>query len=318
MHRRVTTIDREPTTVTLSSVTRIWVLTLTMLMSLAAAQAQAPPEGSGMGTSCPEPMNKYFGHFVMVSASAFVADRKRDEKKEKTCWVAGPSASGQNRVESQSGEDAMAAEYSYTISPAGISASANVSGQHNSDHGGGGSGGSMLWLMWHDTLTFHSSQIPLIDPNDYRRGHPPTDAQLAEAMLHVQVKLLQNPPQCSGLKEPHFHYLTGVAAVVRDIMGGEGIIAPGGAPPGATAENWLLRADTCGIPAGSVTAHVPNGQSVAVHVTVQENLLGNTDGKTRAGNLKVELSAERLCVVRPAKPSDLTITAASGADYWCP
>jgi hypothetical protein len=55
-----------------------------------------------------------------------------------------------------------------------------------------------------------------------------------------------------------------------------------------------------------------------VHITVQENLLGNTNEKTRAGNLKVDLSAERLCVVRPAKPSDLTITAASGGDYWCP
>ena len=120
------------------------------------------------------------------------------------------------------------------------------------------------------------------------------------------------------MKEPEFHYLTAVAAVVVDIGGGKGIIAPGGAPPGATSENWLLRADTCGIPASSVTAQVPNGQSVAVHITVQENLLGNTNEKTRAGNLKVDLSAERLCVVRPAKPSDLTITAASGGDYWCP
>lgn len=212
----------------------------------------------------------------------------------------------------------MAAEYSYTIGAAGISGSASVSGQHNSDHGGGGSGLSMLWLMWHDTLTFHSSLIPVIDPNDFRRGHPPTAAQLAEAMIHFEVKLLQNSPHCSGLQEPKFKYATGVIGAVRDIGGGEAIIAPGGAPPGATAQNWLLRMDTCGIPTGAVSAQVPNGQSVAVHVTVQENLLGDTDGKTRAGNLKVELSAERLCVVRPAKPSDLTITAASGGDYWCP
>jgi hypothetical protein len=311
-------MDRDPKMVPLNRVTRLCALTLTMLMSLAAARAQGPPEGSGLGASCPEPMGNFFGHFVMTDAIAFVAGRNREEKKEKTCWVAGPSASGQNRVESQSGEDAMAAEYSYTISAAGISAAAKVSGQHNSDHGGGGSGVSMLWLMWHDTLTFHSSQIPLVDPNDYRGGHPPTPEQLVEQMIHFKVKLLQSPPQCSGLKEPEFHYLTAVAAVVVDIGGGKGIIAPGGAPPGATSENWLLRADTCGIPASSVTAQVPNGQSVAVHITVQENLLGNTNEKTRAGNLKVDLSAERLCVVRPAKPSDLTITAASGGDYWCP
>jgi hypothetical protein len=215
-------MDRDPKMVPLNRVTRLCALTFTMLMSLAAARAQGPPEGSGLGASCPEPMGNFFGHFVMTDAIAFVAGRNREEKKEKTCWVAGPSASGQNRVESQSGEDAMAAEYSYTISAAGISAAAKVSGQHNSDHGGGGSGVSMLWLMWHDTLTFHSSQIPLVDPNDYRRGHPPTPEQLVEQMIHFKVKLLQSPPQCSGLKEPEFHYLTAVAAVVVDIGGGKG------------------------------------------------------------------------------------------------
>jgi hypothetical protein len=298
---------------------RVFALALTMsiTMSFAAAQA-APPEGSGMGAACPEPMNKFFGHFVMVSATAHVGLQKLDEKKEKTCWVAGASASGQNNVVSQDGQQSASADYSYTIGPTGITASATVDGKMNSNHVSGGTSGAMLWLMWHDTLTFHSSLIPLIDPNDFRSGNPPTAKQLVEQMIQFKVKLLQNPPQCSGLNEPEFKYFTGVAAAVVDIQGGKGMIAPGGAPPGATSENWLLRADTCGIPSSSVTAQVPNGQSVAVHITVQENLLGNTGPTNHAGHLKVDLSGVRLCIVRPAKLSDLTITAASGADYLCP
>jgi hypothetical protein len=292
-------------------------LSMTMTSSLAAAQAQAP-EGSGMGNSCPEPMNKFFGHFVMVSATAHVGLQKLDEKKEKTCWVAGASASGQNNVVSQDGEQSASADYSYTIGPTGITGSATVDGQVNSNHVNGGTSGAMLWLMWHDTLTFHSSLIPLIDPNAYHLGTPPTPAQLAETMIKVNVRLLQNPPQCSGLNEPEFKYFTGVFAGVRDIMGGAAMIAKGGAAPGATVDNWLLRADSCGIPSGSITAQAPNGQSVAVHITIQENLLGNAGPKNHAGHLKVDLSGVRLCIVRPAKPSDLTITAASGGDYWCP
>jgi hypothetical protein len=292
-------------------------LALLLCIVCFSAGAQAAPEGSGMGSSCPE-MSYGFGHFVMVSAQSGVADQGTKIKKEKTCWVPGPSASGQNRVESYNGEDEFTSDYAYSIGPTGIDASARVEGKSSGERYVGGSGGAMLWLMWHDTLSFHSSKMPTVTPGDFYLGKK-TDWNVAEGWIKVQVKLLQDPPQCTGTQDSNFKYATGVFAAVKDIMGGDAIKMPGPPPPLSTSQNWLLRMSTCGIPSGSITAEAPNGQSIAIHITVQENLLGNVQqGVTPSGKLNVDLSGIRLCVVKPSKPSDLTITSASGADYWCP
>ena len=206
-------------------------------------------------------------------------------------------------------------------SPTGISASARLSGQVTGKNSAGGSGVTNVWVMWHDSLTFHSKQIPTINPDDFRRGRPPTPADLANSAIKVKLRLLQNPPQCSG--ETHeFTYKTGVYAIGISGMsnGGVGGIAPpGGIPPKSNKDNWYIRADKCGIPSDTGDVQAINGQEMAIHITVNEQTDANLDfHKSPEGHLKVELSGIRLCVIRPKEPSDLTLTAASGADYWCP
>jgi hypothetical protein len=66
-----------------------------------------------------------------------------------------------------------------------------------------------------------------------------------------------------------------------------------------------------------------NGLETAIHITINEEAFGEvthdkTSNGSLEGHLKVELSGIRLCVVHPEKPFDLTLTSASGADYWCP
>ncbi len=68
-----------------------------------------------------------------------------------------------------------------------------------------------------------------------------------------------------------------------------------------------------------VTLMVLNGKDLAIHITVDEETQSYLDSKENPeGHLKAELSNVRVCIVRPAKPADITITAASGANYWCP
>ena len=286
--------------------------------------AQAQPGGS----ACPpEPKSQHFGYFVQVGANADVGGAKNDKKDELTCWVAGPSKSGQDRLQSHGQYADFTSEYSYTVGPAGISASARVYGQVHSVKDGSGGGHADLWLMWHDTLTFHSNKRTQVTSGDFYKGTPNRQDLAAGSTIRVKVRLLQSPPQCSGASN-EFTYKTGVMAAFLSVLSGGNVTAPGRIPTNEKGEvingnNWFIRADKCGIPNGFQIVDVPNGYGLAIRISVNAETLGNIDhGKTQEGHLKVELSDMRVCVVHPDKSSDLesdlTITSASGADYWCP
>jgi hypothetical protein len=298
------------------------VLLLSTLCLWTSAQAQ--PGGS----ACPpEPKSQHFGYFVQVGANADVGGAKNDKKDELTCWVAGPSKNEHNRLESHGQYADFTSEYSYTVGPAGISASARVYGQVHSVKDGSGGGHADLWLMWHDTLTFHSNKRTRVTSGDFYKGTPNRQDLAAGSTIRVKVRLLQDPPQCSGASN-EFIYQTGVIGAFRSLLTNSNVTAPGDIPTQTpkgspiTAENWFIRAGKCGIPNGFQIVDVPNGYDLALRISVNADTQGNIDhGKTQEGHLKMELSNIRACVVHPEKTSDLadlTITSASGADYWCP
>jgi hypothetical protein len=296
------------------------VLLLSTLCLLTSAQAQP-------GSACPpRPKGRFFGYFVFLTANAEVGGAKNDSKKEETCWVSGLSASGQNRLESHGQYAGLTTEYSYAVGPTGISASARLYGQVNNTKMGGGSGHADLWLMWHDTLTFHSKTLSQVTAGDFHKGNPKAQDLAAGSQIKVAVRYMQSPPQCSGEKDK-FQYQTGVVAAFYGVLGGGGVGPPGEVPkqaPNGTpvnGDNWFIRSHKCGIPSGSSLHYieVANGYDFFFQITV--------DAETAAylaapdypeGHLKVELSGMRMCIVRPEWPKDLTITSASGTDYSCP
>jgi hypothetical protein len=298
------------------------VLLLSTLCLWTSAQAQP-------GSACPpRPKGRFFGYFVDVgAATGGVRGGKGEKKIEETCWVAGRSASGQNRLESQGTDADITSEYSYTVGPSGISGSARLYGQVNDKNSAGGSGLANLWLMWHDTLTFHSNKRTQVSPGDIYRGNPKAQDLAAGSTIKAKVRLLQNPPQCSGERN-EFTYKTGVMAVFRTVLGRGTVTAPGEIPANddgkaINGNNWFIRAGKCGIPSSYEWVEIPNGYDMEIQISVDEETNASLDfDKSPEGHLKVELSGIRLCVARPEKPSDLvgnlTITAASGADYWCP
>lgn len=300
--------------------TRLVLLFFTLCL-LTGAEAQS----GGAGGACPpRPEGRFFGYFVDVAAVAGVGTKSEQKKKaELTCWVAGKAATGQYRGESKDQYADLTAEYSYTVSPTGISASARLYGQVNNTKIGGGSGDANLRLMWHDVLTFHSNKMPHVGQYEFRTNPEKAKEVLGASLIKVKVKLLENPPQCSGMRD-RFRYETGVVAAASS--GGE---AGGFGPPGPirqgtpkdpiTADNWFIRAGQCGIPNDFHYAIVPNDMDMMLQISVNEVTHAYLEAPAYPeGHLKADLSGIRLCVVRPEKPSDLTITALSGADYWCP
>lgn len=270
------------------------------------------------GANCPNGEPPKFGYFVNLGANAGVG---RDNKKaqEKTCWVTAPSTQGKNKVESQDQYADLTTEYSYSVAATGISASVRLYGQVNNIKRGFGSGHADIWLMWHDTLTFHSKLIPLApDPKELINHPAQFPMMVAKSMIKVTVKLLQDPPQCAGGTTDYFRYKTGILVAARSSAGGDAI-GPVKGPEGSTEQNWFAKVDQCGKVSDPVTLMVLNGKDLAIHITVDEETQSYLDFKENPeGHLKAELSNVRVCIVRPAKPADLTITAASGANYWCP
>jgi hypothetical protein len=130
--------------------------------------------------------------------------------------------------------------------------------------------------------------------------------------------MLQGAPHCSGA-DHFFKYSTGVLITARDFMGTGAAIGPRDTiPPNATPGNMVLRGSTCGVNPDSEYAQTYNGGALALHILVQveaNSILSPPDGLE--GHLVVELSQIGACIVRPEKPDDLTMTSASGANYWC-
>jgi hypothetical protein len=183
-------------------------------------------------------MENFFGYFVQVVASANVNGTNHPKKDELTCWTAGASKSDHQRLPSQGDGTEITSEHAYTIGPSGISASTRVYGQVGGKYSPSGSALASLWLMWHDSLRFHSNQIPLINEADFRRGHPPSDADLAKSLIKVKIKLLQNPPQCAG-EDRGFSYKTGVFGIGETMrLGSIGGVLPPGKNPGGPMNEW--------------------------------------------------------------------------------
>ena len=262
----------------------------------------------------PEPENKYFGYFVNLSAGAH-AGGNAAPKRQKTCWVSGRSASGSDTVKDEGKFASMGADYSYSISPAGIDASSHVYGNLNNNTRGSGSGNVILWLMWHDTLTFHSKQLQEVKAGDPLLYDPEKIAmKLAKSEIGLKMKLMQNPPQCSG-RSSTFRYTTGVMAVIypqdpdpnkRNAMGSWGPVRPPGSekpnPLADDAENQILVEDMCGV--GKDYSHITvlNGWPLPIHMTVQEILNGTLESpRAPEGHLKVEMSKVRMCFEKPGK-----------------
>jgi hypothetical protein len=285
-------------------------LLLFVLSLLSSVQAQ-------VGAGCPNGEPPAFGYFVNISADAGVG---KDHKKtaEKTCWVVAQSKSGQDKLESQDPYADLTSEYSYTVAPSGISASVRLYGQVNNVKRGFGSGHANIWLMWHDTLTFRSKSMPLApEPKDEINNRDGFELLVAKSIINVKVKLLQDPPQCAG-ESANFRYATGVLVAARSGTSGASI-GPWQGPEGSTQENWFVKMDKCGIKSDPISTTVLNGKTLKIHITVDNVTQSYLDFKeSPEGHLKADLSNVRLCVVRPAKPADLTITSASGANYWCP
>jgi hypothetical protein len=294
-------------------------LSLSILCLWTSAQAQP-----GGGACPPRPKGRFFGYFVDVAAGTVVGNTSdKKEKAELTCWVSGKSATGQYRTESKDQYADLTAEYSYTVGPTGISGSTRIYGQVNNIKRGSASGNAHFWLMWHDMLTFHSNKLPHNGEYEFRTDPGKAEEVLAKSLINVKVKLLQNPPQCSGMRDK-FVYETGVVAAAMSGSQSDGGFGPGQIRTGTpdhpnTAYNWFIRPGKCGIGNDYHYATVRNDQDMSFQITVNAGANGSIGyDDSPEGHLKVEFSAIRLCIVRPEKPSDLTITAASGADYWCP
>jgi hypothetical protein len=296
---------------TLKNFATRFALLLFPLYLLTTVQAQVK-------AGCPNGEPPAFGYFVNVSADAGVG---KDHKKttEKICWVVAQSKTGQDKLESQDQYADLTSQYSYTVAPTGISASVRLYGQVNNIKRGFGSGHANIWLMWHDTLTFHSKLIPLApDPKDLINHPAQFPMMVAKSMIKVTVKLLQDQPQCAGGTGQYFKYKTGILVAARSSAGGDAI-GPVKGPEGSTQEDWFAKVDQCGKVSDPVTLMVLNGKDLAIHITVDDITESYLDyNENPEGHLKAELSNVRVCVVRPAKPADLTVTSASGASYWCP
>jgi hypothetical protein len=287
---------------------------LALLLSTLCCTTSVQAQGTG-GCLNGEPS---FGYFVKVAGDAGVGKNHKNGS-ETTCWVTAPSTQGKNKLESQDAYADLTSEYSYSVAATGISASTRLYGAVNNIKRGFGSGFANLWLMWHDTLTFRSKERPLAPDKDFLLKHPNEfEKQVAESMINVQVKLLQDPPQCAGERGTHFRYATGILAVARSGAGG-GSVGPVKGPEGSTQQNWFAKIDQCGKVSDPFNVTVLNGKTLAIHITVDIQSQSDLQFKeSPEGHLKAELSNVRLCVVRPAKPADLTVTADSGASYWCP
>jgi hypothetical protein len=303
------------------------------MMLVTSAIAQGPPGAPARrGSDCPEPENKLFGYFVRADASSNAGSGQHPNKHEKTCWVAGQSVSGQNSAKDQGKFATMTADFSYSIGPSGINASTHLYGNLNNNNLGSGSGNVILWLAWRDMLTFHSKEMPVLTPKEaWTIGPDQVADKLARSKIGLKVRLLQNP-SCAG-RTSKFTYLTGVIAEVypqggvqgheRNAMGSWGPVRPPGSerpnPLASEADNQILRANACGTGPQDMQIVVVNGWAQPIFLQVQEILNGVlSQPHEPEGHLKVEMSNVRICFDRPAKPKDLTMTSASGGDYWCP
>jgi len=287
------------------------------LLLLAAHDAFA----GGVAQGCPQELELKFGYMSISNAVAHAGGGSRDKKTEHVCWVSKTSVTGQMKAESHGDHSDITSEYEYRISGGEVHASARLYGVLTHAKLGTAGGATAMWISWRDQVTFHSKQMPegtrnmVYDPDPAKMI-----LNLAKSALTIHGKLLQNPPPTCAGESGKFRYFSGIAALTRDALGAG--VAIGSDPEPNGRDTFLLRIDRCGlgVPGGARdTTVVQNGVPIPIQVTVEITLLGElSHPHDPEGHLKVDFPSLRLCFVRPTRPSDLTMTSASGADYWCP
>lgn len=279
------------------------VLGMTILLSSQVLWAQ--------GTCPPRTPDTKFGLLALALATAHVGNGHLDKKTGHFCWAATHSLSDTAHQTSDGDGGHFTAEYNYNASQNNVSLKVRVAGDGPPKKAVGG-GAASVSVEWVDTLTFHSNKMRAITPQTI--GGTPL---MKSDMIYLQVRFNSGNPQCSG-RTKYFRYATSAHAAMANTIAGVGWITIPKDVPIAPAETYYTVMDMCGLPnQAPKNLVVLNGFGASLSVGASATLNGLLTSGEPHGDLSVSMTNMSLCIVRPATPDDLTLTSASGVNYWC-
>jgi hypothetical protein len=289
-------------------------LNCTVLVSTLGLSAFAP--ATPAQTSCEQQIGKQFGTYVILNASAAttsfpvnIPPPQTDHKQE--CNVKQWKAAGTRVLSSSSGPAKMNTSYSYYAGPDAVSVSTTVEGSRSSsDCRCTAQGHILLEAGWADTITFHSRSMRKVMPNDLKSGNGATQTDIIHLKVHSRPSTV-GVTDCYSNAKPAFVY----QAEFWIILSTPGLGNPLGLGGGRPRQDIGY----CSVDASVGEIEVLNEYPNLLRMGVAEQVIGSmvTQTAPTAGLSRARREGVSVCIDHPSYPADLTMSSASGSQYWC-
>jgi hypothetical protein len=289
-------------------------LNVAPLLSLLGLVAFAP---EARAQSCEQKVGDQFGTYVTLTASAASANiwppkmplPQRDDKLE--CNVKQWKAVGTRVLSSTSGAATVNTSYSYYVGPNAIAVTTTVEGSRTSSSCRCSAQGHITLLAgWLDTITLHSKSMRKVTPNDVKNGPGAQQKDIIHLTVHSRPATA-SVKDCHSDGQPAFVYQAEFWIILVTPGFGNQLGLGGGQPRQGMGY--------CSVDASRGEMAALNEFPIVVRMGVSEQLIGSlvTQNDPTAGMSRARREGVSFCIDHPSQPTDLTMTSASGTQYWC-
>lgn len=279
-------------------------------LALAAFAPATPAEAS-----CEQQTGTQFGTYVLLSASAAAtkwpdfpppqSDRKND------CNVGQWKAVGSRVLSSSAGGARVNTSYTYLVGPDALSVSTTVEASRpGKDCRCSAQGHIMLEAGWGDAITFHSKSMRKVTPEQLKSGNPAAEKDIIRLKVHSKPSAA-GVSDCSASSQPSFVYQAEFWITLVPTVLPHPLSLGGGQPRQGIGY--------CSVDVSMGYVEVLNEYPVLLRMGVVEQVIGSlqTAQAPPAGVARARREGVSVCIDHPSDPADLTMTSASGSQYWC-